>query len=112
MSEDILRELLDQGANLSAECFGHNWNLELRGFVMQTDWQRMAGVLALIKEGYSPQLVLGTDTFLKIVTRRYGGEGYCRLTEFVLPTLKEFGVSDFDVRQITIENPARLLAIE
>jgi len=109
---DYARELLDQGANLSVECFGQNWNLELRGFVMQTDWQRMAGVLALIKEGYSPQLVLGTDTFLKIVTRRYGGEGYCRLTEFVLPTLKEFGVSDFDLRQITIENPPCLLAIE
>ena len=57
------------------------------------------------------RLVIATDTFIKILTRRGGGMGYCRLTEFVVPALRDVGVSDFDIRQMTVENPARLLAV-
>jgi phosphotriesterase-related protein len=108
---DYHKELFDQGANISIDCFGHQWAAEVTDWMMQTDWQRMGGLLALIKEGYSPQIVLGTDTFLKILTRRGGGFGYTRLTRFVIPTLRDVGVSDYDIRQMTVHNPARLLAV-
>lgn len=112
---DYAKNILDQGVNLSIDTFGHYWDVELLGFVRPTEWQKLAGLLALIKAGYSPQLVLGTDTFLKIQTRRFGGEGYARLTRFVVPFLKTqlsvFNcVSDFDIHKMTVENPARLLA--
>jgi len=110
LSLDYAKTLLDQGVNLSIDCFGHYWNAELRGVILETDWQRLAGLVALIQKGYSGQLVLGTDTFFKVLTRRYGGEGYCRLTKFVIPTLTKLGISDYDLRQITRVNPARLLA--
>jgi phosphotriesterase-related protein len=110
LSIDYHKELLDQGANISIDCFGHQWSLEATGWIIEKDWHRLGGLVALIKEGYSPQIVLGTDTFLKILTRRGGGEGYCRLTRFVIPTLRDVGVSDFDIRQMTVQNPARLLA--
>ncbi len=77
---------------------------------LEQDWQRLAGLVALIEAGYSSQIVLGTDTFVKILTRRYGGAGYCRLTDYVAPMLEGLGVSDDDIRQVTVENPARLLA--
>jgi len=114
---DYARNLLDQGVNLSIDTFGHYWDAELLGFVRPTEWQKLAALLALIKEGYSTQLLLGTDTFLKIQTRRFGGEGYARLTRSVIPFLKTklsvFScVSDFDIRQMTVENPARLLSYE
>jgi phosphotriesterase-related protein len=107
---DYHKEILDQGANISIDCFGHQWASEITGWMIEKDWHRLGGLVALIKEGYSQQIVLGTDTFIKILTRRGGGEGYCRLTRFVVPTLRDVGVSDFDIRNMTRRNPARLLA--
>ena len=112
---DNAKELLDQGVTLSMDTFGHYYDIELIGYVRPTDWQRLAGLLALIKDGYSSQLVLGTDTYLKILTRRFGGEGYSRLTKFVIPFLRDYldvfdRVSDYDIRLMTIDNPVRLLA--
>lgn len=108
---DYHEELLDQGTNISIDCLGHAYTLELAGMMFERDWQRLGGLITLIKAGYSPQIVLGTDTYLKILTRRGGGEGYCRLTKFVIPALCDVGVSDFDIRQMTVENPARLLSV-
>jgi phosphotriesterase-related protein len=80
--------VLDQGANISIDCFGHAWSLELTGWILERDFHRLGGLIALVK-----------------------GEGYCRLTKFVIPSLRDVGVSDFDIRQMTVENPARLLAV-
>ncbi len=109
---DYHRVLLDQGISLSIDCFAHDWYLELSDSLIEQDWQRLAGLVQLIKEGYSSQIVLGTDTFYKMLTRRGGGEGYCRLTRFVLPVLRKLEVSDYDIRQMVIENPRRLLSID
>ena len=83
---------------------------EVLGVGPTPDWQRMAGLVKLIEEGHAPQLVVGTDTFVKLLLRRFGGDGYCRLTNFVAPTLESVGVPAETVRQITVENPARILA--
>jgi len=107
---DIARELLERGLNLSIDCFGHYWDAEVLGVGSTPDWQRMAGLVELIQEGHARQLVVGTDTFVKILLRRFGGDGYCRLTSYVAPTLESLGVPAETVRQITVENPARILA--
>ena len=60
--------------------------------------------------GYAQQIVIGTDLFTKVQTRRYGGESYSRLTTFVKPSLERFGVKHEDIYRITVENPARLLS--
>jgi phosphotriesterase-related protein len=107
---DIARKLLERGLNLSIDCFGHYWDAETLGVAATPDWQRMAGLVKLIEEGHASQLVLGTDTFVKLLLRRFGGDGYCRLTNFVAPTLKSVGVPEETIRRITVENPARILA--
>jgi len=104
------RGLLKRGLNLSIDCFGHYWDAEALGICGVHDWQRLAGLLALIREGFSSQLVVGTDTFIKLLLRRFGGEGYCRLTSFVVPTLESVNVSPEEIQQITVGNPARILA--
>jgi phosphotriesterase-related protein len=101
---------LDKGFNISFDCFGTRWHAESLDFFLDNDFERMAGLIALINEGYSKQLVIGTDVFLKIMTRRYGGDGYARLLNFVVPTLKKVGVSENDIQDITVGNPARILA--
>jgi phosphotriesterase-related protein len=110
LSTEYHEELFDQGVNLSIDCFGHNWSSEAGNTMIEKDWHRLGGLISLIKKGYSPQIHLGTDTFVKMLTRRGGGQGYSRLTRFVIPTLTDVGVSEFDIRQMTVENPKRMLA--
>jgi len=107
---DYHRELLAAGVNLSFDCFGQSWTDEVNDVVSECDWHRLAAVDALLKAGHAGQLVLANDVFLKMLTRRGGGEGYCRLTRWVLPTLQRFGVSDLDIECMMERNPARLLA--
>ncbi len=107
---DFVKELLDGGFNISVDCLGHAWDIELFEYVNQTDWQRLAGLYALINSGYTAQIVLGTDTYMNMLVRRFGGEGYCRLTKAIIPMLKIAEVSDETIDQIMVKNPARLLA--
>jgi phosphotriesterase-related protein len=107
---DFAKELLDQGFNLSIDSFGHYHNAEPIGNVITADWQRMAGLVALMNAGYCSQIVLGTDVFLKILTRRGGGDGYCRLTDFVIPWLRRLDIDESLINKLIIENPFRLLA--
>lgn len=107
---DYARKLLDLGYNLSFDSFGQIYDRELAGTVQPTDWQRMGALISLINSGYASQLIVGTDTFLKFSLRRFGGEGYCRLTKYVIPLLNEMGISERHINMITIENPRRLLS--
>ncbi len=107
---DYLRELLGTGVNICLEFTPGNVESEGVGRVVIPDWIRLAGVVKLLDEGYASQIVFGTDTCAKVMTRRYGGEGYCRLTRFAIPTLRNCGVSDYQIRMITEKNPARILA--
>lgn len=102
--------LLAAGANVSIDCFGHAWNIRAKGWMIETDVQRLAGVVALLERGFADQLVLGTDICFKMLTRGGGGCGYAHLPGWVLPALREVGVSDADVHKLTVKNPARLLA--
>ena len=76
LTTDYHEEILDQGANISIDCFGQAWSIELTGWMIERDFHRLGGLITLIKAGYSPQLVIATDTFIKILTRRGGGMGY------------------------------------
>jgi len=110
MNLDYHRELLDRGVNISFDCFGQSWCDEASGMVSESDWHRLSAVMKLLKHGYGGQIVLGTDVFMKMLTRRGGGEGYCRLTRWALPTLRRLGVSEFETDRMTRANPARLLS--
>lgn len=107
---DTAKALLDRGANLSFDCFGHTWDSEPLGNTHVMDWQRVAMLVELIQAGYADQLVIGTDTFLKLLLKQFGGEAYCRLLSFVVPTLASVGIAEEEIEKVTIKNPARILA--
>ena len=108
---ELHRELLDSGFVLSFTPFGFEADDEPLGVAHYSDWYILSGLVALIKEGYAGQLVIGNDIFTKLATRRGGGEGYGRLNDFIVPAMKKCGVSDQDIYKITVENPARILAV-
>jgi phosphotriesterase-related protein len=108
---DSVRRILDLGANICTEFLGQNLADDLTGYVGTTDWHRLAGLYALIREGYAGQIVLGTDTCCKMLTRRFGGEGYLRLWNFVIPTMRNIlDIPNRVIEKIFVENPARILA--
>jgi len=107
---DFNKEILDQGVNVAHDCFGHHYNFLMLDWINQTDWQQVAAIYALCREGYAGQIVLGTDTFLKILARRFGGGGYCHLTGCILPMFQKAGIAEADIRKMTVKTPARLLA--
>lgn len=107
----IHRELLAKGFILSFTPLGFEADNEPLGIAHYPDWYTLAGVVTLIKEGNAGQLVLGNDVFTKLATRHGGGEGYRRITDFIVPALKICGVSADDINTITVKNPARILAV-
>ncbi|MDR2650484.1 MAG: hypothetical protein LBB94_12325 [Clostridiales bacterium] len=110
LNVDLPKAVLDMGANISIE-FLNQSDRELEGSVNPADWMKLAGLVELLRQGYGERIVLGTDLCAKPMARRFGGEGYCRLTSFALPALTgKMGVSPYAVRLMTEENPARILA--
>ncbi|MDO5424777.1 MAG: phosphotriesterase [Eubacteriales bacterium] len=108
---DSAHQILEAGANVSVEVLSGDIGLENKGSVPIPDWMRLAGVRQLIAEGWSRQIVMGTDLCVKTMCRRFGGEGYCRMTKYAIPMLKKYGeVADTAIRDITVRNPARILA--
>ncbi|MBW2367901.1 MAG: phosphotriesterase [Deltaproteobacteria bacterium] len=112
LSLDFNKEVLDQGFNVAHDCFGQDFRIISLGTVLPADWQNIAAIYELCRDGYAGQIVLATDTFLKILTRRFGGGGYVYLTTCVLPQLEQVGVAKKAIEKMTVENPARLLAGE
>lgn len=68
-------------------------------------------VLHMLERGYGDSLTLATDPNLPRI-RSYGGKvGIDHILTDFLPKLRVAGVSEADIRRMTVENPARLLAM-
>ena len=65
----------------------------------------------LLARGHSKRILLSQDVCHDSQLTRYGGHGYMYLVDTFLPRLREAGVSDDEIRTITIDNPRRLLTI-
>ncbi|MDL2218158.1 hypothetical protein LJC27_05815 [Christensenellaceae bacterium OttesenSCG-928-M15] len=109
-----VQRLVDMGVTVCTEFLGQNVADELGSATIgTTDHQRMALIYELVKRGHADQIVLGTDTCAKMLTRRYGGEGYLRLWNFVIPLMRKIlGMSEYCIDQIFVENPKRILAYD
>jgi phosphotriesterase-related protein len=64
-----------------------------------------------LREGHAPHIVLGTDVFLPMLTRRGEGHGYRHLFAQLLPWMKTVGVPESEIEQMLTTNPQRLLAM-
>jgi phosphotriesterase-related protein len=106
------RRLLDMGAWISFDTFGleiffnspdHNHTA--------TDLARMSFLMELLDLGYADQLLVSHDVCSKLQLSRYGGLGYAHLSETIIPTLEQRGLSPELARQLMVDNPAEYLAI-
>ena len=65
----------------------------------------------LLSRGHGERILLSQDVCHDQQLTRYGGNGYTYLFETFLPRLRDAGVSDAEIDQITVANPRRILTI-
>lgn len=108
VSQDIPRllEILKRGVMLEFDLFGTPYTLANP----RLDTRPMAdAIVALVKAGQGDRLLMSHDVCTKIQQHTYGGKGFDFVPLQVVPYLREHGLSDADIRKITISNPRRML---
>ncbi|MGH2401068.1 MAG: phosphotriesterase family protein [Candidatus Limnocylindria bacterium] len=103
---DFYLEVLATGANLQFDFLGHRFGVEeaLEPRLVET-------IVELLERGFAPQLLLSQDVCHNGQLKANGGFGYVYLQQHFLPTLRTAAVGEGEIRQMTIDNPARILTI-
>jgi phosphotriesterase-related protein len=124
----------EEGADISRVVIGHadsypnlDHYLEIirRGASLEFDFLGMAFtpqervgeprlielLLELLSRGHADRVLLSQDVCHNSQLIHYGGNGYVYLSSTFLPRLRERGVSDANIEQMTVLNPRRLLTI-
>ncbi len=106
---DYLTELADAGSYLGMDRFGYDQRLPVG--------QRIDTVVELVRRGYAGRLLLSHDATcysdnLEPATRLrlWPNCSHSYISQRVLPVLLERGVSQADINQMMIRNPATVLA--
>lgn len=82
----------------------------IRGMFEWEIEKRVKLVVEFVRRGYLRQLLLSHDVFMRPHLHAFGGEGYDYLLRGFLPRLRMAGLSDEQIRVLTVENPRAALA--
>ncbi len=101
-------EIIRRGANLEFDFLGMSFTpMERHGEPRIVNLAR-----ELIERGHADRLLLSQDVCHNSQLGAYGGNGYLHLFETFLPRLRAAGVPEAAIHQMTVLNPARILAIQ
>jgi len=114
-------EINEKGYNssLALELLKRDFNIDLDGWGMAMqgkekglaqDEARFQLLKELVEAGYAGQICLGHDVANKMTGKQAGAYGYTRFPTFVPQRMKEEGMNEASYHQMTVENPARILA--
>jgi len=106
-SPDYHRAIVERGASIEFDFLGMSFTpLERHG-----EGRVVESICDLLGRGHAERILLSQDVCHDSQLKRYGGNGYTYLADEFLPRLREAGVSDAEIRTITVDNPRRLLTI-
>jgi predicted metal-dependent phosphotriesterase family hydrolase len=99
--------IVERGATVEFDFLGMSFTpLERHG-----EGRIVESICELLSRGLGGQILLSQDVCHDSQLTRYGGNGYVYLAETFLPRLRTAGVSEDEIRTMTVENPRRLLTI-
>jgi phosphotriesterase-related protein len=75
-----------------------------------TDEQRVEWLLEVFRRGYGGRVLISHDVWCKVQLRRFGGGGYGHILRVIVPRLREEGLTEIDIEQVLVGNPAEVLA--
>jgi phosphotriesterase-related protein len=105
---DILAAALARGVTLEFDLLGVAF---LLGEKVSDTRGAADTIAALIKQGFTDQLLMSQDVCTKTQLKAYGGNGYDYVLTQVVPYLQGIGVTDEDIEKLLVTNPARLFSI-
>lgn len=109
---DYHRAAAATGACLQYDRFGADFLYESWGRYQEPrDSTVVEGIAALVEEGLDKQIMLSHDICYRLQLRRFGGPGFAHVARHVVPALADAGVSDASIARMTVQNPARILAV-
>lgn len=76
----------------------------------QPEYVRADNVAGLVKEGFVSQVLLSEDICSLKHLKYLGGKGYGYIFEVFLPLLRERGVTEEQIHQMMVVNPARVFS--
>ncbi len=101
------RAIVERGASVEFDFLGMSFTpLERHG-----ESRIVESICDLLAAGHVERILLSQDVCHDSQLSHYGGNGYTYLADAFLPRLRTAGVSDDEIRTITVENPRRLLTI-
>jgi predicted metal-dependent phosphotriesterase family hydrolase len=101
------RAIVDRGASVEFDFLGMSFTpLERHG-----EGRIIESICDLLAAGHAERILLSQDVCHDSQLAYYGGNGYTYLADAFLPRLSAAGVSDDEIRTITVDNPRRLLTI-
>jgi len=104
---DHCLETIERGANLEFDFLGMSFTpMERHGEARVVDL-----IGELVGRGHADRILLSQDVCHDSQLTAYQGNGYVYLFERFLPRLREAGIPETVIRTMTVENPARILAL-
>ena len=104
---DHYLELIRRGASIEFDFLGMSF--------MPQERKGEPRVIRLLQEllsrGHGDRVLLSQDVCHNSQLRHYDGGGYAYLQETFLPRLREAGVSEAEIEQLTVANPRRILTL-
>ncbi len=109
---DDLRAIAGSGCYLEWDLFGNEGSYyPLAEIDMPSDAQRLDLIRGIADAGYCDRVVIGQDICTKHRLKEYGGHGYGHILENIVPKMRRKGFTEDEIRAITVENPATILAL-
>jgi len=110
-ASDMRQRLAEQGCYLSFDLFAVPRDA-LQPFARDLyDDGRIDQILDLIRHGFSKQILISHDSLSVNLMSINGGPGIVHIPGNVVPRMRSRGLSEQDIHSITVDNPARALAI-
>ncbi len=113
-SADDQFRLADEGCVLEFDLWG--WEGHFPSYWTADDYMdlpndtgRIQEIRALAARGHLDQVLISHDICVRSRRVRWGGWGYRHIPAYVLPMMRLRGMSEADIRRITMDNPRRLL---
>jgi phosphotriesterase-related protein len=104
---DYHEALLALGANIEFDLLGLVF-----GAVDQAIEPRIIDLLVrLVEAGHADRILLSQSVSMAMQLKAFGGNGYVYLQEVFLDRLRQRGVDDDAIQQMTVMNPRRVLAL-
>jgi len=104
---DYLEKILRRGSTIGMDRFGVDVILPTK--------QRVDTIVELCKRGYAGQMVLSHDASChidwfprEVIRKAVPNWNFLHISDDVVPALREGGVPEAQIRQMTVDNPRRI----